>query len=464
MTRTLSCTAALLLLTLFGQATALAKPKTTFTIRGAGFGHGVGMSQYGAMGYAEHGLNAAQILAHYYTGTALGTADPKRVMRIQLVANTSLARISGARQAGSRTLDPAKSYAVRRHGINQVELSTGGKRVALFDSPLQIAGQDGVTALAGQGSYRGVLEFAPNVFSGLSVINAVPLEDYLQGVVPAESPASWPLEALKAQAIAARTYALTTSRGADFDAYADTRSQVYKGVGVETAATNQAVAETRGQVVTYDGQPVVTYFFSTSGGRTEDVENTTLGNEPKPWLKSVDDEYDNVSPRHRWTSKLSMKSAAAKLRGMYSGSFRGIRVTKRGASPRIMTAEVVGSRGSTPTDGATLRAKLGLFDTWAYFTSIRAEKAPAPDGSGGATIPPRSFGFKPPRAVGDLRGSVVGPARGTRLAVQQLRGGVWKEIGAVRTGRGGAYRWTAYARGTYRVVTGGAEGPAVRIR
>ena len=71
------------------------------------------------------------------------------------------------------------------------------------------------------------------------------------------------------------------------------------------------MAATRGQIVTYNGQPVVTYFFSTSGGKTEDVENTTLGNEPKPWLKSVEDEYDSVSPRHRWTTKLTMKSARA---------------------------------------------------------------------------------------------------------------------------------------------------------
>ena len=94
--------------------------------------------------------------------------------------------------------------------------------------------------------------------------NVVGLDDYLQGVVPAESPASWPAEALRAQAIAARTYAITTAKSADFDHYADTRSQVYKGVGIEQPSTNAAVADTRGQIVTYQGQPVVTYFFSTS--------------------------------------------------------------------------------------------------------------------------------------------------------------------------------------------------------
>src|SRR6201991_1241768 len=301
---------------------AFGASKTTFTIRGAGFGHGVGMSQYGALGYAQHGWKAPQILAHYFTGTALGTTDPARKLRIELTPKTAAARISGARQAGSRQLDPTATYTLKRSGLSEVELSAHGKRIAVFSAPLQVAGLNGVTALAGKGSYRGVLEFKPTVFGGLSVINEVGLDDYVQGVVPAESPASWPAEALRAQAIAARTYAITTSRGADFDHYADTRSQVYGGVSVETAASNASVADTRGQVVTYEGQPVTTYFFSTSGGKTEAVENTTLSAEPKPWLKSVDDPYDDVSPRHRWTMKMKRSLVDRKLGGLVKGSFR----------------------------------------------------------------------------------------------------------------------------------------------
>ena len=451
---------------LFGTCVPAADAaKTTFTIRGAGFGHGVGMSQYGAMGYAEHGSSAAQILAHYYSGTALGTTDPNRKVRIQLVADTRSASISGARQAGSRKLSPSVTYTLKRRGLTQVDLSASGKRLATFTAPLQVAGANGVTALGGVGTYRGVLEFAPTAFKGLSVVNAVGLDDYLQGVVPAESPASWPAEALKAQAIAARTYAITTAKSDDFDHYADTRSQVYKGVGIETASTNAAVAATRGQIVTYNGQPVVTYFFSTSGGKTEDVENTTLGNEPRPWLKSVDDEYDGVSPRHRWTTKLTMKSASRKLGSLVKGSFKGIRVTRRGASPRIMAAEIVGSRGTTTTDGATLRAKFGLFDTWAYFAAISGKKAPASDapgadGSGGATIPPRSFSFRPPRVAGVMRGTVIGG--GAHGVIQQRRDGRWADVARV-TSRHGEYRYVATSAGTYRAVFGGAAGPAVRL-
>ena len=456
MTRILPVIAATLLIALV--AASVASAKTTFTIRGAGFGHGVGMSQYGAMGFAQQGRNAAEILAHYYTGTALGTTDPNQQVRVLLVPQTKTARITGARAAGSRKLDPSVTYTLKRRGISQVELSGNGRRLATFSAPLQVAGDGGVTSLSGQGSYRGVLEFEPNVFNGLQVINSVGLEDYLQGVVPAESPASWPAEALKAQAIAARTYAITTAKSDEFDHYADTRSQVYKGVGIEVASTNRAIADTRGQVVTYQGQPIVTYFFSTSGGRTESVENTTLGDEPKPWLKSVEDPYDDVSPRHRWTLKPSKASVAKKLGGLVKGSFKGIRVTKRGESPRIMTAEVVGSRGVTETDGATLRARLGLYDTWASFTAIKSVKG---DASGGARA--SSFEFMRRNAVGALSGSVIGPPRGTQLTIQRRVKGDWRDVGRVPTRAGGAYRWIAHARGSYRVLADGVAGPSVNF-
>jgi stage II sporulation protein D len=305
-----------------------------------------------------------------------------------------------------------------------------------------------VTALGGHGSYRGVLEFTPGTFSGLTAVNSVQLDDYLQGVVPAESPASWPLEALKAQAIAARTYAITTGQGTTL--YADTRSQMYLGVSAETPASNEAVAETRGQVVTYNGQPVTTYFFSTSGGRTEDVENA-FGGSPEPWLVSVKDPYDNVSPRHRWhPTTMSLARAGRKLRGLYSGSFRGIRVTERGVSPRIMTARVVGSRGSSSVSGATLRSRLGLFDTWAYFKSITTD----PTGGAVAASAGRRYA---------LHGRVIGAGRGSLLNVQVRRGGRWWAAGTARVGARGAYRWTSSAAGTYRVVSGRAPGPAVRL-
>ena len=103
------------------------------------------------------------------------------------------------------------------------------------------------------------------------------------------------------QAVTARTYALATrKRGGAFDLYPDTRSQVYRGVAGETSRSNRAVKDTAGKILTYNGVPAITYYFSTSGGETENVELSFLGSEPKPWLKSVEDPYDDISPRHRW--------------------------------------------------------------------------------------------------------------------------------------------------------------------
>ncbi|MCW3019281.1 MAG: SpoIID/LytB protein [Solirubrobacterales bacterium] len=258
---------------------------STLVIEGAGEGHGVGMSQDGALGYAEHGWSDAAILAHYYTATTLGQA-------------------------------PA-GYQVR-------------------------------------------------VLVGAKVVR-VPLERYVRGVVSAEMPSSWPAAALEAQAIASRTYALTAHAGGSrFDVYSDTRSQMYRGVAAETATTNAAVAATAGEVVLFAGRPATTYYFASSGGMTEDIQNSFLGSTPEPWLLGVADSYETTSSD--WKRSLSFASAAARLRSLVKGSFRGIEVLTRGVSPRIVAAEVLGSRGASPVSGPELAARLGLSSTWAYFS------------------------------------------------------------------------------------------------
>ena len=194
----------------------------------------------------------------------------------------------------------------------------------------------------------------------------MPLERYVRGVVAAEMPASWPLAALEAQAIASRTYALTAHAGGSrFDVYADTRSQVYKGAAAETSQSNAAIAATAGQIVTYAGHPAITYFFASSGGHTEDVQYAFEGSEPQPWLQAVTDPYEGSSTHWKYT--LSSATAAARLSGLFKGSLRGIEVLRRGASPRIMLASVLGTRGDVHVSGATLEYRLGLPSTWAYF-------------------------------------------------------------------------------------------------
>jgi stage II sporulation protein D len=256
---------------------------------GAGDGHGVGMSQEGARGYAERGWSYRAILAHYYTATAIGRAPP-------------------------------------------------GTRVRVL-----IAGK----------------------------VHNVALESYVRGVVSAEVPSSWPLAALEAQAVASRTYALTAhSGGSRFDVYSDTRSQVFRGVAAETPETDAAVAATAGQVVTYEGRPAITYFFASSGGRTENVENGFPGALPEPWLRGTPDPFDQ-GPLHSWKLTISFASAAARLGGLVRGSLQGIEVRERGFSPRILSAYVLGSAGRTVVSGSGLAARLGLYDTWAYF-SVRS--------------------------------------------------------------------------------------------
>jgi stage II sporulation protein D len=301
----------------------------TLVVEGAGDGHGVGMSQDGALGYAEHGWSDAQILAHYYTGTTLGQA-------------------------------PAGSVVT--------------------------------------------------VLEGAKVVS-VPLERYVRGVVAAEMPSGWPLAALEAQAIASRTYALTDHAGGSrFDVYADTRSQVYEGAAAETAASNAAVAATAGQIVEYDGQPAITYYFASSGGMTEDNENSFLGSTPEPWLRSVPDSYETKSSD--WRVSMSFATAAARLRGLVRGSFRGIEVLSRGASPRIVAAEVLGTRGEDPVSGPELEARLGLDSAWAYF-SVKHGKSVTrePDLSGQAAFTPAPPESPPPTPAAS---TVAGPQGGTQ--------------------------------------------------
>ena len=173
------------------------------------------------------------------------------------------------------------------------------------------------------------------------------------------------------------------------------------------------------------------------------------------------DPYDDVSPKHRWGPiKMTRAAAGAKLAGLVKGRFKGIQVTKRGRSPRIVTADIVGSGGRTKVDGATLRARLGLLDTWAYFTSIATRKTkPAP--TGGATPGAAAAGPRPHAA---LAGTVI-PARvGAEVQIQRFHDGRWKRTASTAVRRGGSYRAAVPGAGTYRAVFAGDAGPAVRVR
>jgi len=368
---TLACAALLGL-----PAAADAKGKGGWIVKGAGYGHGIGMSQYGAYGSAKAGKNHQQILGQYYTGTTLGTSASQTI-RVLLLPYQSTVRFGGASAACGQALNVGKEYVAVRSGNDVALRGTGGNGVANCGAVLSATGP-GTVNLAGKGVYRGALEVRASSNPGtLNAINAVDIESYLRGVVAEESPRSWPLEALKAQAIAARSYALTTGvSGNGFDAYDDTRSQVYGGVAGETARTDQAVAATANRVVLYQGRVAETFFFSTAGGHTENNENSFLGGTPLPYLRGVPDpnEANAGSSYHRWVRKFSQRSIQAELGSLVKGRLRGVQIVKRGVSPRIVSARVVGSGGTTTTTGPELRSRLGLPDTWATFKSPKQMK------------------------------------------------------------------------------------------
>jgi len=444
--------AAAVLATLAASASAA----TVQVVRGAGFGHGIGMSQYGAYGMAQKGWSYARILRHYYSGTRLGQA-PTRPVRVLLQASDPYVRIRGATSGpGGKALSPRVTYVVRPSG-RRLAVFAGSRRVGTYSAPLRISrGGPPMRLLGpaiqgvGDGRYRGDFLLHRGSAGGVTVVNELSMDDYVKGVVPGEVPASWAADVLEAQAVTARTYALSTRKTGDiFDQYPDTRSQMYKGVGAETRATNAAVAATANEIVTYRGEPATTFYFSTSGGRTENVENSWPGSTPQPWLKSVADPYDSISPKHRWTRRFSNVQMGALLGS--PGTLRQVKVLERGVSPRIVRARIVGTRGSTVLTGPQIRARLGLDDTWASFTRVRSSQLRRATASANS------------RPV--LDGSFTPAPRNRRLAVEQLLGdGAWRAVAIAATDARGGYRVVLDEPGRYRVRSGTVTGPTVRLR
>jgi stage II sporulation protein D len=443
-------------------AAAPAGAAERWSLRGAGWGHGIGMSQYGAYGFAKNGSGYRDILRHYYTGISIDQRSGN-VVKVLLQPNRSKVTFRGATSAGGRNLDEGSTYRATRSGSSVVLHSSTGRELERFDDLMPVSGGDALKLLGradngvGDGIYRGTLDIRVARGPGLNAINSLGLESYVMGVVGNESPSSWPLEALKAQAVAARTYALASNVGGrGFNQYADVRSQVYRGVLSETPSTTRATQATAGQVVTHGGNVATTFFFSTSGGQTENIENAFPGSTPKPWLKGVKDPYDDASPYHRWGPlSYSRRGLGARLGGWVKGRFRRIVVTQRGVSPRIVRARVVGTRGSTAVTGPQLRTKLGLRDTWIYVRRVRTRTS-----SAGGFARATSRGRVPTTIAGSVTGT-SGP-----VTLQRREGDRWvrvTEMPVTRSEGGLRYELDVVRPGAYRVLAGWAPGPAVRI-
>jgi stage II sporulation protein D len=446
-------------LAILAVPSSVAGAATQWSLRGAGWGHGIGLSQYGAFGYAKHGAGYREILRHYYQGTSI-TNQPGSTVRVLLAPNASVVTFRSAANASGRGLDENSLYKATRDGATVVLRSASGRVLKRVSGVLTVTGAPRVRLLGmgangvRDGVYRGAIEIRTAAGPGLNAINALDLESYVLGVVPNESPSSWPDAALQAQAVTARTYAITTDVGGrGFQQYADTRSQMYRGYLSETPSTAAAVSSTRDEIVTYKGSPVVTYFFSTSGGYTEDVENVFTGAAPEPWLRGVEDPYDNSSPYHRWGPfSYSTRAFAAKFGSWVRGRFKGLKILKRGVSPRVVQAQVQGSGGNVSVTGPALQARLGLRDTWFYVRRVSSTTS--------SGLRARTAGGSRPLVA--ISGTVS--AGKERFVTLQRRGKRhWVKVMDVPL-EGTRYTIHVGKAGTYRVLAGWAPGPSLRVR
>ena len=418
-----------------------------FVISGRGWGHGVGMAQWGAFGYAQQGWTYDAILAHYYKGTTIGQASVTKV-RVFLTQGQSRLTVSS----------PAP-FTVR-DGLGQLwHLAAGavsfgpGLRIKTTDNPQrqQLPGPLTFSAGAsplrfGNRPYRGQIQVS--VANGsLRAVNSVGLEAYLFGVVPSEMPKDWLPEALKAQAVAARSYALAVKKsGSWFDLYPDTRSQVYLGISHEAPSTTAAVQDTAGQIVDYDGKVATTYFFSSSGGRTSSAQEVWPTSPPVPYLQSVSDPYDTISPYHRWGPFVI---SATKLRRVLGARGKLMDMTMQtGPSGRVVSVTAIGSGGDSTMTGSDLRRALNLRSTWFRIgmLSLATPQAPVTYGKNVA---------------------LSGVARrlpSVRLD-QRQPGTPWEQVRPISPGPGGSVNVSAKPRvpTDYRLVSGAVRSSVAHV-
>ena len=357
-----------------------------FTVSGQGFGHGIGMSQYGAYGAAIKGLTWQQILAFYYAGTALTrqpagssvrvwiTADADNVLR--LIPTPGL-RVSDA--DGHSFLLPTgtgyRSWRISRSGAGYTltYLDPSGawktKPTGLDTSTWTASATAHVMKVMMPGGvireYRGTLSQAKHGNGGRTV-NTVAMEDYLKGVVPSEMPTSWAVNAVRAQSVAARSYAArlkVDSTAGGYDLCDTSSCQVYHPYAStthgrrtvnETARGNAAIAATSRQILTYGSYIAFTQFAASNGGYEIDGG--------RPYLKARPDPYDGVVSRNAWSLKIS--SASLQRQWPSAGTITAVQVIKRDGGGRwggrVVAMKIIGSKQTVTLSGSTFQYRYGM--------------------------------------------------------------------------------------------------------
>ena len=352
----------------------------TVAISGAGYGHGHGMSQWGAYGAAAVGkLSWQNILAFYYPGTTLANlGNPTIRVRLDAVGsgtlyvfNTAGLRLAGNALPGTATgVTQYRARSLSTAGRLQIDAlsSAGWKPYTSVVSPAVFANSSGlVDVMLANGTrraYRGSIYANWASSTSVTPVSVLPMESYLRAVVPAEMPASWSTNALRAQAVAARSYAgydrAHASAGRTWDTCDTTSCQMYSGVPAEYGTSNAAVAATAGQTLTYGGTPAFTQFGAANGGWT------AAGSQP--YLPAKADPYDGAIPNsaNSWTASITAASIQANWPSI--GTYRQLRILSRDGhgqwGGRVLTAAIDGSAGSVTVSGATIRSAFGLKSEW----------------------------------------------------------------------------------------------------
>lgn len=385
-----SATAAVSLVAIAPAASAHAAGDTlTLVVNGRGWGHGRGLGQWGARGMADAGKTWQQIIRHYYRDASLVTRPARQTIRVLLRQSADVVvsseRPFAVRWNGGHRLASARGgdrfYRVRLEGTRYV-VERGGthrgpwRRVARTPSPVLFRGGRALLQLVhpsgSSRSYRGALIARRSLPRTLDAIAELDLERYLAGVVPREMPAVWPIQALKAQAVAARTFAARAmdaahARGHPYDICATARCQVFGGSSwrdgptgrwrhLEHPRTDAAVRATGQQVLAAGGRPILAQFSSSTGGHTA----------PGPGLRAVPDPADAVSPYHGWSVRIP--ASAIERRWPAVGRLERVRVLARNGygawGGRVLRVSFAGSGGSVVASGDEARVALGLRSTW----------------------------------------------------------------------------------------------------
>ncbi|ANA39734.1 MULTISPECIES: SpoIID/LytB domain-containing protein [Geobacter] len=312
----------------------------------------------------------------FSAATAGGGAAPFRqeTVRVAIVKGDDEVRVDGdgllATDQSGEPVRFALPAPVRRAGD---ALSVGGRVLRR----LTVASPSTVTVNGKR--YRGVIELVP-ADKGVLVINELPLEDYLVGLINCEISSQWPMESVKAQAVVARTYAVYQKRaraGAVYHLESTVLDQVYGGCEIEDSRAARGVRETAGEILTWGGQPIQAFYHSNCGGRTEVSEN--VWGFRLPYLKSVDCTYCSDTPPIRWEQTLSLKKLEPLLRGagIAVSGLRDIREGARNNSGRLTELVLVSSRGNTAVPAVTFRKIVGytVIKSTNFLVRVRGDEA-----------------------------------------------------------------------------------------